>query len=383
VGLTLFDPQPTRYLFQPEVGALYIDGTRFKRADDESLFQWRGISAFLLFRDYCRGESIQPRLRWYRQMGFNMLRVFGPLPWKETPDYRVENFRYDLLPAFFAEVESFGLRINWSLCHYTHEGNWAYVQQWYDIASQFECCVAEAVNEPHNDGGEPTAANPTDRRKPDPIELLDGINRCGILTSYGYYDKMLDGKPGTDPVLDFGTVHTPKDDGSWHRKAKIVWDCQEATGKPWVSDEPAKIVEPGFNYPGSKDDPATTPREMCWHGGVCYLWTPGFTYHCEEGKWGRVPGPGMLQYTVAKAIRDNLFLKIDGEWQTGEYNHSGNGDSPVDDVDEKDGDPIWTYTSLHPNTALSVRCGDVPIKAKNGWRIADSWLNGTIARLER
>lgn len=375
-------PARSRALFPAEAGRLRIDGTTFRTPDGE-LWQWRGFSWFLGFLRFCRGEDVTPDLRWLRANGFNIVRVFGPLPWKETPDYRVEDFRYDYLPDFFALLEAHGLRCNWSLAHYEHPDLNRHVQRWYDIAADFWCPVAEVVNEPHNDGGAPSADNPIDRRKPDPILLLDGIRTHGVLTSYGLYKEAYDGKPGWPPVLNFGTVHTPRD-SAWHRQARHAQEIQHATSAPWISDEPAKIVEPGFDYPGGKNDPNTTPAEMVWHAGVCCLWTPGCTVHTEEGKWGRVPKPGTLQATVVDAVRDFVWLKIDASWQTGEYNHSGNHDSPVDDVNESDGDPIWTYTSLHDGRALSVRCGLSAPKAENGWRIVDAWGPAkSLVRLER
>lgn len=369
MSLLLLSTQRNKGLFLPEDGLLYVDGKRF-RTETGALWQMRGISWFLGFYRFCLGQDVTSDLRWMRANGFNTARLFGPLPWKETPDYRIENFRYDLLPQFFDLMERYGIRVNWSLAHYEHPGLQEYVQRWYDIAANFWCPMAEGVNEPH-----------VGKTKPDPMLVLNGVDTYGVTTAYGYYFEELDGKPGHSPVSDWGTIHVPRD-SAWHRRARMVQETMEATGKPWVSDEPAKIVEPDFDYPGGKNDPVRTPREMCWHAAVCYLWTTGVTYHTEEGKWGRVPRPGMLQHTVAETLRDNVFKKIDAEWQVGEYNRGGNGDSPVNNVYTEE-NQIWTYTSLHPDTALSVRCGTIPLKAQNGWRIVDSWLDGTIARLER
>lgn len=376
------EPEPDVYPFPAESGPLHIDGMVFRRADG-SAFQWRGFSWFLGFLRYCRGEDITPDLRWMRAMGFNIPRIFGPLPWDATPDYRVEHFDFDKLDSFLTLLEAHGLRSNWSLGHYRHPGLKSFVERFYEVASRHWSVVVEAVNEPGVHGGSPSAENPLDRRKPDPIELLNGIDRRGVLTAYGLNAGFYDGQPGRDPVLDFATLHVQRDT-AWHRKARHAQEWQADCGKPVVSDEPAKITEPGFHYPGGKNDPANTPAEMVWHSAVTCLWTPGCTVHTEFGKWGNVPPAGSLQHAVCEAVRDHVWMKIDASWQTGEYNHSGNHDSPVDDVNEPDGDPIWSYTSLHANKALSVRCAFSAPRPINGWRVVDAWgPSHSLVRLER
>jgi hypothetical protein len=354
-------------LFPPEQGALRIAGTHFYNG--QALAQLRGYSWFLGFLRYCRGENIGPDLRWMRAFGFNCPRVFGPLPWAETPDYRIEQFDFEKFYSFCTLLASQGLRVNFSVGHYPSvQWRW-FDRQIDDIARQLWNLTKERVNEPH--------VGP----KPDPVMDFPPVAERKTLTSYGYYKQYYNNAPGLDPLLDFGTIHIQRD-SAWHRKARHAQELQSFTGKPWWSDEPAKLTEPGFSYPGGKNDPLKTPSEIVWHAGVCYLWTSVFTFHCEEGKWGRVPTPGMLQHTCAEAVRDQVFLKIGPEWQTGEYNRGGNGDSPVDNAFTEQ-NQIWTYTSLHAHKALSVRCGNIPLKAINGWRIADSWANGTLAWLER
>lgn len=362
---------PMKALFPPEHGRLSIVGKTF-RDENGIIWQWRGISAFLLFLRYARGEDIVPDLHWYRVHGFNMLRIFGPLPWKETPDYRVENFPFDKLPAFFQLLQDYGLRCNWSIAHYEHPDLKAHVKRWYAIANDFWAPVAEVVNEPH-----------VGSEKPDPISLIKGVDRGHVLTAYGLYSKYYDKKEGLDPVLDFQTLHITRD-SAWHRKARHAQELQEEIGKPCISDEPAKLTEPGFHYVGGKNDdrlmvngslnPNYTPAEATWHHAICALWTPGSTVHPEEGKWGRVPVEGMLQYECIKTIRDNVFLKINATWQNGKYRGAHFPDSPVDGKDLKiNGEDIWTYSSLHEKRALSVRCALSEPNATLGWSKIGKW----------
>ena len=354
---------------------LHVEGTTFRTASGQ-LFQWRGYSMFLAYRRFLAGEDLRPDLATLRGNGINMLRVFGPLDWRETPDYDFPHFRTDRLGEFFAMLASEGFYCEFVIgCYLFGEAptQWLFAQQIFNIACQHHNVLIEAVNEPSVGS------------KPDPIDMLTGVNRYGVLTSYGYYASYYARPSVFPPVLDYGTVHIQRD-AAWHRKARHAQELQHHTGKPWISDEPAKITETGFSYPGGKNDPIATPREAAWHFGVCCLWTPGGTVHTEEGKWGRVPTPGMLQYTVLETVSRDVWQHIGPGWQTGEYNHSENNDSPVDDVDEPDGDPIWTYTSLHADEglALSVRCGVSKPEPKNGWRAVEYWGEGSaFVQLER
>ncbi len=343
------------YPLPDESGRLRVDGETF-RHEDGSLFQWRGFSWFLGFLRYCRGEDVTPDLIWMRSMGVNIPRLFGPLPWKETPDYRIESFQFDKLDGFLSLLESYGLRSNWSLGHYRDPGLKAFVQRFYDIAGQHWSVVTEYVNEP-TVGSE----------KPDPLGPDFQVNRRGILAAYGLNAKYYDKEPGLDPVLDFATLHVSRD-SAWHRKARHCQEWQHECGKPVISDEPAKLTEPGFSYPGGKNDPNATPAEMTWHAGVCHLWTPGVTVHTEEGKWGRVPTPGMLQHTVCEAVLRDVWLKMDASIQTGSYVGAHFSTSPVEHVQD-----VWYYSSMHGNRAWTVGCDFSAPQPKPGWTVQDRW----------
>lgn len=360
--LLLTDRLNARSLFPAEVGRLHIEGKTF-RTSTGALWQWRGYSWFLGFLRYCRGEDITPDLRWMRAFGFNIPRVFGPLPWKETPDYRLEGFDFRKFDAFLSLLESYGLRCNFSVGHYPHSGWASFDQQIDNIASGHWNLVKERVNEPHVG------------QKPDPLTAFASHR---VLTSYGLYGSYYAKPASWPPTFDFGTVHVSRD-SAWHRKARHVQELQQHSGKPWVSDEPAKITEPHFDYPGGKNDPATTPAEMVWHAGVCCLYTAGCTVHTEEGKWGRVPTPGMLQHTVCEAVRDHVWTQVDASWQTGGYMGSHLSASPVDHIDD-----VWTYSSMHGDRALSVRCAFSAPQPQHSWRVIRRWgPAGSLVELAR
>jgi hypothetical protein len=349
---------------------LRIEGTRFYEHD--TLWQWRGFSLFLAYRRFLHGEPVAADLAVLRKFGFNLIRVFGPLPWKETPDYRHDNFNWGRLGEFFDRSADEGFYVEWvPVCSsYDISQQRLVTQISYDIAANHKNVLIEVANEPHVN-------------KTNPVEILKGVNRYGVLSAYGNYVEALDGKPGWPPVLDYGTIHIPRD-SAWHRRARIAQEVQHATGTPWISDEPAKITEPDFDYPGGKNDPQRTPAEMVWHAAVCALWTPGCTVHTEEGKWGRVPKPGSLQYTVLDAVQRDVWQKIDASVQLGEYNRGGNNDSPVDNAYVEGSNEVWTYTSLKPKTAVSVRCGSPAPLPRNGWTVVDRWgKDGSLVTLAR
>lgn len=353
-GYLLLTDESSTALFPPERGKLHIVGEHFY-TDDNQLWQWRGYSWFLGFLRYCRGEDVTPDLRWLRAHGFNIVRLFGPLPWKETPDYRIEHFAFEKLDPFFDLLEAHGLRSNWSLGHYRDPGLKAYVQRFYDIADWRWSLITERVNEPH-----------VGKTKPHPMKDFTGIDARGVLTSYGFYKEALDGLPGSPKMLDFGTGHWTRD-AAWDRKARISQEVQHATGKPWISDEPGKAIEDDFTYPGGKRN----PDEFVWHHGIAAIYTAGSTLHTEEGKWGRVPTPGMRQYEIVQAVRDHVWLKIGPEWQEGKYSGSHMSNSPVHFEYN-----VWAYSSILGNRAISVRVKKAPSEPVNGWSVVERWGPG-------
>lgn len=369
-------PPQDEYPFPAETNGLYVDGKTFRRKADGTLFQYRSASAFLLFRDYCRRADIRPVLHGWRQLGVNVLRLMGPLPWAETPDYASwDLFRFDLLPDFQRLVESYGMLTNWSLGHIKHPKFAEHAQAFYDVAHEhglWSVALTERVNEPdvHKD------------EKPDPVSAFQGVNARGIPTAFGYYLEAMDADPAPPPMLDYGTIHTPRD-SHWVRRARYAQEIQQKTGKPWILDEPARIGELTTGGAGVKNDPARTPTEMAQYAAIGGMFGPGVTMHTDAGKWGSCPSPGMLQYRACEAVLE-VWKRMPAEAQLGEYNNSENHDSPVDDVNNPDGSPVWTYTSLHAHEAWSVRCGLTPLKAINGWAITEKLDDlGTIVRLTR
>lgn len=342
---------------------LHARGEHIYNAADE-LFQWRGFSWFLGFHRFCLGDDVAADLRHLHAHGVNLVRVFGPLPWVELKgQYRHDNFQMSKLGAFFDLLEQHGFYCEFVPLCYAWPGQSAFVQSIYDIAQHHANVLIEASNEPHVN-------------KIDVISAMRGVDRHGVLSAYGVYQPYYTG--GTVPSLDYVTIHTTRD-GAWHRKARHAQELQHKLGKPCISDEPAKITETNFDYPGGKNDWNTTPAEAIWHGAICHLWTPGFTLHTEDGKWGRVSPAGTLQNLVLRHIALDVWQAIGADWQLGSYNGSHMSSSPVDFVED-----IWTYSSLHSDRALSVRCSLSPPQPRSGWTVINRWgPKGSIAELQK
>lgn len=349
---------------------LHRDGTTF-RTPANDLWPWRGFSFFLAYRRYLQGDpALSTDLAWLAANGVNIIRVFGPLDWSETaPDYTYPNCNIGKLRDFFRLCAGYGLYVEFVPGCYKFDQWPVFLQACYDAAKDEPNVFIEAVNEP--------AVHSVN--KPDP-RAIDTCNRHGILSAYGFYPVATD-DPTAIPVKDYATIHTARD-SAWARKARHAQEWQAIVKCPVVSDEPAKAIEPGFNYPGGKTD----PDEFVWHHAICALWTPGSTLHTEEGKWGRIPTPNMRQYEILEAVRDQVWLKIGPEWQTGRYMGAHIGESPVDGKDLKiDGQDVWTYSSVHWRyKALAVRVARSHPNAQNGWQEQETWGPGhSIVRLSR
>jgi hypothetical protein len=356
MSVLLFDEDiTTRGLFPKESGRLHISGQHFY-TEDNQLWSWRGYSWFLGYRRFLAGEDVTEDLRFFRANGINVVRVFGPLNWKETPDYRQEVFDLSKLGQFFDMLAEWGIRVEFVPICYAFDINEqrAFVNTVYRIAEGRWNVFIEVANEPHVN-------------KTNPVSIMQGVNRRHVLSSYGLYQFYYDGRL-SPAFLDYCTLHSERD-SAWARKARHVQELADAYDLPCIDDEPAKITEPDFDYPGGKNDPSLTPQEAVWHFGVLALWTPGGTFHCEDGKWGRIPAAGSLQRRVLEQVVAGVWGRIDPTWQAGQYNGSHMKTlTPVDFIED-----VWTYTSLGTKRALSIRIGanQPAMQSRNGWTIIE------------
>ena len=319
-ALGLFLPvaaqQPESRPFPAEQGRLRVEGRHFYD-QNQKIWRWRGATQFLLFARYLNGENITPQLDWLVARGFNVLRVFGEVPSGFRADqvgitnYERPFARPDFdarLHAFFALLESRGLR-----CEYTVLTYWdasdvmrAHVQRVYDVAASHWNVFVEVANEPENNSI-------------DPVAVMKGVNRRGVLSAYG-----LD--PGrhdvaiwkTDvPMLDYGTAHDlNRDLENSPSVTRSAMAMQNVFGIPFVNDEPIGAIDPGnksFKQTGPETwggvnggGARTVNRDVFISAAaIAYLVSAGYTYHFQAGLEGRVPTAAMtVQDGVALALRD-------------------------------------------------------------------------------
>ena len=308
--------QPNPRPFPPEQGRLRIEGRHFYD-QNQQIWRWRGATQFLLFARYLNGENISPQLDWLIARGFNVLRVFGEVPSGFRADQvGITNYerpfdRPDFearLHAFFALLESRGLR-----CEYTVLTYWdasdvmrRHLQRVFDVAASHWNVFVEVANEPENNSI-------------DPVAVMKGVNRRGVLSAYGLDPGRHDVATWkTDvPMLDYGTAHDLNRDlansPSVTRSAMMM---QNVFGIPFVNDEPIGAIDPGnksFKQTGPETwggvnggGARTVNRDVFISAAaIAYLVSAGYTYHFQVGLEGRVPTAAMtIQDGVALALRD-------------------------------------------------------------------------------
>ena len=302
--------------FPPEQGRLRIEGRHFVD-EKQQIWQWRGATQFLLFARFLNGENITPQLDWLIARGFNVLRVFGEVPSGfgadrvgitnyerpfERPDFEAR------LHAFFALLESRGLRCEYTVLTYWDAGDVmrAHVQRVFDVAASHWNVFVEIANEPENNSI-------------DPVSVMKGVNRRGVLSAYGLDPGRHDVATWKTnvPMLDYGTTHDLNRDLEHSPTVtKSAMDMQNVFGIPFVNDEPIGAIDPGYKsfkqtgpdtWGGVNGGGARTVNRDVFisAAAIAYMVSPGYTYHFQAGLEGRVPTAAMtVQDGVALALRD-------------------------------------------------------------------------------
>ena len=292
-----------------------MEGRAFFDADNK-VWRWRGASQFLLFARYLNGEDISPQLDWLVDRGFNVLRLFGEVPPGFHPeDYGITNYerpfeRPDFeakLHAFFQLLADRGLRCEYTVLTYADSTDImrAHVQRVFDIAASHWNVFVEVANEPENN-------------QIDPVTVMQGVNRRGVLSAYGL-DPARASRDAWKavPMLDYGTTHDlQRDIEHSPYNTKDAMDMQHAFGVPFVNDEPIGAIDPGHpHFAQSRGEiwghiggggVRTVNRDVFISAAaIAYLYSAGYTYHFQDGLEGRVPKPTeAVQDSVATALRD-------------------------------------------------------------------------------
>lgn len=284
--------------YPPEAGFLRTEGDRLVTEAGQIWFG-RGLTMFLLYARYLRGEDIRPQLAWCRQVGANYIRVFGPVP---VPPWNPEWAFYQPLVLDGAKLRAFaglvgesGLRLEWvPICGPTAlEASRRYLEASFEALAGLWNVFVECTNEPGQGA----------TYQGDLHALIDGLNRRGILTATGQA-WLFPGQSAYSKAhwLDYGTVHTQRD-GHYPHDGKECWEWrlggEGAPGMPWLpgsgraewDDEPRRIDE----IPQSIDDHLS-------HYATSGIFAGASLLHFDHGKFGLVPPAGGWQDRIIREV---------------------------------------------------------------------------------
>jgi len=356
--------------FPPDSGPLTIRGREFfDRA--AQVWRWRGATMFLLLERLMHGEDIQPQIDWMIQTGVNVARVFvAGVPWPgHSWLYEHANWPF-YLGQFADRLHAGGIRLEATVgtdrCDDINR--WAPIlQSVYDILDgRGAMCFVEWVNEPWVNGDGLMHAT---------------INRRGILSSYGVQFEGNAHYDATLPMLDYGTVHLPRDLDHFARNSKDLKELQDATRKPWIGDEPLGIADYDKTGSGAR---TTNRMAVAGHFAIAALYGAGCTIHSQFGLEGRCPSASEpLSESLAQMITD-IWRFIPAEAQLGEYARAGLH-YPLawrgEHGDDSQLSSQHAYASIMGDTAYCVlpmpRLDYVP-EGVNGWKVDAELLPGIV-----
>lgn len=264
---------PSVELFRSNVLLPLQTGTRIFMAGSDPL-RWKGVSAFPLADLFAKGEDITPFLRYFGDLGYNVLRVWPYVPnppwvpgWNPPDNATFLNFIEACRNAgFYVEVtlltDDDPARVPWAQ---------QFVEFLVDrgMSSVVTTMAFEIGNEPLTNKHIDVAA------------LKPICERYGLVYSSGIYE---------DPAQSFGsylTTHTPRD-SEWPRKAHDLLEFW-AGGGPEAPSNPPHKVPVVADEPIRPDQAGYAERDFYAYAATCSLLGAGATFHYEGGKFGRLP----------------------------------------------------------------------------------------------
>ena len=340
-------------IFLPEKGKLHRSG-KYLLTEDNQVWFGRGLTMFMLYARYLRGEDITPQLDYARSVGVNYLRVFGPVPvppWgEEWRFYQTHPQLASRLPDFAKVLGDHGLRFEWvPVC-----GPWSsttartmLIDSYAALANSWNVFV-EWANEPGQVGTFHENLH----------TLGDNINRRGILSATGIAAipdpanaQVLLGIPRVDHYwqmhwLDYGTMHLNDTQlNRYPRTSKYLKEIRDGDGgaqgsfMPEWGDEPVR-VDDNDTYPGVEEHVA--------HNAIASLFGGAQLVHYDLGRVGLAPPAGGL---CDRVIRETTKI-----WQfippiatTGTYTRGDFNEFPV----------YWTPTDSQVEHAYGTWVGSV------------------------
>lgn len=338
-------------------GRVVPDGKVFRL--DGAIWPWRGVTDFMLFRDYLDGKDLSPVLNQRRSVGANLVRVLG-MAYNIPVNAGRTKFVGDptKVKEFVDYVAGFGLRVE-----FTALADAQLLMPNQEVQKSFilrvledlpETAFLEYANEPFKNGVDPKG--------------IGRIQTSTVLTS-GIYDWN-----DPDSWFDYVTVHEDRSD-EWPRKSRTD-EWADHAGRTSVWDEPMGANE--VNQPGRRSN---VPEDFYDLGAGIALHGGGMTFHSEAGLnselWGPVQQECATQCFAAMA-------SVPLEAPLCHYTRGGLSDCPILHSDTLS---LRTFAQLDGNKAVAEVVRPAPTweaKAVSGWRIvSQSGPNGRLIFLER
>jgi hypothetical protein len=314
----------------PEQSHLVRSGGRVVDGKGDVWFG-RGLTMFLLYARFLRGEDIRPQLVWARGVSASYLRVFGPVP---VPPWRSEWTFYtkpttEGLGEFFDLLGSHGLRCEFvPVC-----SPWPiavaqpYLRQCFALAGARWNVMIECTNEPGQTGTFHENLH----------DLIDPIERHGVLSATGVAYRLNDrdaravlGIPRMQHFwqahwLDYGTIHLPRDHGfATNAPALGNWrDGEgetEGSGRAAWDDEPYRVDE-GRTFPGLED--------FVSHFAFAGICGGASLVHFDVGREANIPAAGSLEDRVIRET-SRIWHFIPAIATTGRYVTGNSEDFPLE-----------------------------------------------------
>lgn len=373
-------PYPSVVGPDPQAGRITA-GVNVFTDDTGRPWSYRGVTAFLLYYRWLRGEDIQPFVSWAGALGANVVRVLGMVGWdgQEFSPTITPNWWPELLP-FVDYLGACGMRIEFTVFADAQKmmpdpnAQRAHLQQVVNTIGGRWNVLIEVCNEPFKNGVEPAAIWSKSAPRPCPM----AYGSTDLITTQQSDGRWLT----TMDVLSYLTPHTDRDPNAWPRKAKDLGEYRDGFGDGTSQDT---AFYPGCHIAPVGDEPmgaaeanqlagrqrSNIPQDFFWYVSNAAINGAGSTFHCDAGLQAVVPPVNGDQDKCAEASA-LAWSSIEPEYQTGMYTRGGLGDCPL--VWEPQYFPDQT-SRIYARVLGGNRAVAVAIKPNAGWvpRAAPGW----------
>ncbi len=360
IKITLTRKKP---VILPAVGRVLANGELFQL--NGQIWQWRGSTDFMLFRDFLEGGDLHEVLMQRYAAGANLVRVLGMAHWIPvnagqsafTPVMYPQYF--EQLTRFVNYVATFGLRVEFTALADAQTIMPRSADQdaflFRVLSALPETAFLEICNEPFKNGCDVAA-------------LLKNLPHTETVVATGDYTF-------EQPIVGrYVTVHESRDP-EWPRKSRLD-EWYGVVHVPVVWDEPIGADE--TDQPGRRSANVADFYDLC--AGAA-LHGAGITFHSTSGLLSRPWGA--VQAQAAQTCFDAM-RSVPAAAPLWKYTRGGLSDNPLE---HDDAISLRTWCQVDATIAVceAVR-PSVSWKAEavNGWHITkQDGPNGRLVVLER